>query len=222
MFDFCFVGYLVMFDFWFFGYLARNVNAALVTGLLAAAACPDQLRKEAAGRWWVVGAPWLEKQTNKQNVSSFLPRLFRLYKLIWEQLNWPFPASAHIVYGIYIYVFKISQIKIADTYICLVCWPTTEWQIDKVANTSAGHMGISRAGGSDLWGLTCEFLESWTFWCFCIGFYWGWTIFFQSHLKDSSIPNKWFEKIWTNCARWIKWSGAKLCVDKIQTAINHL
>ena len=115
-------------------------------------------------------------------------------------------------------MFKISQIKIADTYICFVCWPTTEWQIDKVANTSAGHMGISRAGGSDLWGLTCEFLESWTFWCFLCQIFIGGEPYSFNHFI---IPNKWFEKIWTNCARWIKWSGAKLCVDKIQTAINY-
>ena len=59
-----------MFDF--FGYLTRNVNAALVTELLAAAACPDQLRKEAAGRW-VGGGCSLIRKTNKQTKCVFFP-----------------------------------------------------------------------------------------------------------------------------------------------------
>ena len=147
MFDFLFVRYLPMFDFWFFGFLLRNVNAALVTGLLAAAACPDQLRKVAAGRW-VVGAPWLEKQTNKQNVSSFLSTLSRLYKLIWEQLNWPFPASAHIIYGIYVYMFKISQIKML-IHIYLFCVLAN----DRVTNWQSGQYQCWSHGNKSSWGI---------------------------------------------------------------------
>ena len=155
-------------------------------------------------------------------MSSFLSRLFRLYKLIWEQLNWPFPASAHIVYGIYVYMFKISQIKIWYIYLFGVLandrvtnWQSGQYQCWSHGNKSSRGIGPLR--------IDLRIPRKLNILMFLLSdFYWGWTIFFQSHLKGSSIPNKWFEKIWTNCARWIKWSGAKLCVDKIQTAINHL